>query len=86
MNDIRVSSIKEVDLSDLKFPQVAVFSKPDDYPDKEVARVFDDGEPTNTVILSDDLEALKKDIFDNTNFLFFSRGQDDVPALIGVFL
>ena len=36
-----IKSIRDVDLSIFQFPQVAVYNKPEDYPDKSVARVFD---------------------------------------------
>lgn len=54
-----IKSIRDVDLSIFQFPQVAVYNKPEDYPDKAVARVFDNGEPTNIVIIADNPEDLR---------------------------
>lgn len=85
-HNVEFKSIREVDLSALELPQVAVFSKPEDYPDKEVARVFDNAQPTNMVIVSNDLKNLVKDIRENTSLQWFWRGKDDVEALVGVFL
>lgn len=54
-----IKSIRDVDLSIFQFPQVAVYNKPEDYPDKAVARVFDNGEPTNIVIIADNPEDIR---------------------------
>lgn len=81
-----VKSIKEVDLSLLQIPQVAVYNRPEDYPDKAVARVFDNGKPTNIIMLADDPNDLRWDIRKYTNLVWFLRGKEDVPALVGVYL
>lgn len=86
MHNVEVKSIRDVDLSVLQLPQVAVYNKPDDYPDKAVARVFDNGKPTNIIMLADDPNDLRWDIRKYTNLGWFPRGKEDVPALIGVYL
>lgn len=85
-HNVVFNSIKEIDLSKLEFPQVAVFSKPEEFPDKEVARVFDNAKATNMIIVSNDLTELVKDIRDNTTLKWFWRGKEDAPTLVGVFL
>lgn len=80
-----LNSIREVDLSVLKFPQVAVYNKPEDYPDKAVARVFDNGQPTNVAMVADAPETLKEDISKYTNLVWCPRGKEDVLSLVGVF-
>ena len=86
MHNVEVKSIRDVDLSVLQLPQVAVYNKPDDYPDKAVARVFDNGKPTNIIMLADDPNDLRWDIRKYTNLVWFPRGKEDVPALVGVYL
>ena len=86
MHNVEVKSIRDVDLSVLQLPQVAVYNKPDDYPDKAVARVFDNGKPTNIIMLADDPNDLRWDIRKHTNLDWFPRGKEDVPALVGVYL
>ena len=86
MHNVEVKSIRDVDLSVLQIPQVAVYNKPDDYPDKAVARVFDNGKPTNIIMLADDPNDLRWDIRKHTNLVWFPRGKEDVPALVGVYL
>lgn len=86
MHNVEVKSIRDVDLSVLQLPQVAVYNKPDDYPDKAVARVFDNGKPTNIIMLADDPNDLRWDIRKHTNLVWFPRGKEDVPALVGVYL
>ena len=86
MYNVVVKSIREVDLSFFQFPQVAVFYKPSDYPDKAVARVFDNGKATNIVMVADTPEVLRKDIRENTSLMWFKRGEEDDKALVGVYL
>lgn len=81
-----IKSIRDVDLSIFQFPQVAVFNKPEDYPDKAVARVFDNGQPTNIIMLANNPEELRRDIRKHTNLVWFPRGKEDVLALVGVYL
>ncbi len=57
MKDKRAESIGEVDLSELKFPIIAIYRHPADYPNKYVARVFDITRPTDTVVVKDSLQA-----------------------------
>ena len=86
MYNVEVKSIKDVDLSVLQFPQVAVFNRPEDYPDKAVARVFDNGQPTNIIMLANDPNDLRWDIRKNTKLGWCPIGKDDVPSLVGVYL
>lgn len=81
-----IKSIRDVDLSIFQFPQVEIYNKPEDYPDKSVARVFDGGQPTNDAMVADDPETLRADIRKYTNLVWFPRGKEDVPELVGVYL
>lgn len=84
--EVKINSIREVDLSVLQLPQVAVFNKPADYPDKAVARVFDNGQPTNIVMVADDPNDLRWDIRKYTNLVWFPRGKDDHETVVGVYM
>lgn len=81
-----IKSIRDVDLSIFQFPQVAVFDKPEDYPDKAVARIFDNGQPTNVIMVADDPNDLRWNIRKYTNLVWCPRGKDDVLSLLGVYL
>lgn len=81
-----IKSIRDVDLSIFQFPQVAVFNKPEDYPDKAVARIFDNGQPTNVITVADDPNDLRWNIRKYTNLVWCPRGKDDVLSLLGVYL
>lgn len=50
MKTTEVKSFADVDTSELKQPIICVFNKPDDYPDKYVARLFEGTAPTNIII------------------------------------
>ena len=41
MQEKRVESIKEVDFSGLKVPFIAVYQRPEDFPEKCVARIYE---------------------------------------------
>lgn len=84
--EVKINSIREVDLSVLQLPQVAVFNKPVDYPGKAVARVFDNGQPTNIVMVADDPNDLRWDIRKHTNLVWFPRGKDDHETVVGVYM
>lgn len=86
MYNVEVGSINEVDLSVLEFPQVAVYNRPEDFPHHAVARVFDNGKPTNMIVKAENPELLKKDIRENTSLVWFPREKEDVRSLVGVYL
>lgn len=81
-----VDSIKNVDLSDLKFPTIAIYEHPRDYPEYYVAIVFDMDKPTDTIILKDTLAAVQEDIKNHTTMIFFSRGAEDDKCVVGVWM
>lgn len=86
MTDKVMKSIKEVDLTGLKIPVVAVHISPGDYPGKNVARVFDITVPTNVVVIKETIGELMEDIRSNTNLTFMPRGAEDEESLVGVWL
>ena len=86
MQEKRVNSISEVDMSGLFMPLIAVYEHPEDYPDKYVARVFDVDRPTDTVVIKDSLLEIQRDIGENTSRIFAPRGAEDVRSLVGVWI
>lgn len=84
--DKRVDSIKEVNLNDYEMPMIVVYDHPKDYPDNYVARVFDVGNPTNAVIVKDDVDEIQQDIRENTDMIFFPRDAKDAPHIVGVWM
>ena len=84
-HNVKFSSIAEIDLSKLERPQVAVFNDLKEYLEKAVAKIMDNGQKTNMIIISDNLTSLCKDIRQHTNLTFGWRGKDDVPELVGAF-
>lgn len=81
-----IKSIRDVDLSIFQFPQVAVYNKPEDYPDKAVARIFDNGKPTNVIMVADDPSDLRWNIRKYTNLVWCPRGKEDDLSLLGVYM
>lgn len=62
MKTTEVKSFTEIDTSELKQPIICVFNKPDDYPDKYVARLFEGTAPTNIIITRNTVEEIREDI------------------------
>lgn len=85
-HNVVFNSIREVDLSIFQFQQVAVYNRPEDYPDKAVARIFDNGCPTNVVMIADDPNDIRWDIRKHTRLGWCPRGKEDVLSLVGVYL
>lgn len=85
MYDVKIKSIKEVNLNAFEFPQVAVYHCPDDYPKRSVGRIFDKGKPTNVVIVATDITDLLNDVMEHTNLSWYARGEEDERAVVGVF-
>lgn len=83
--DIEVTSMKEVDFSGLKFPQIVLYRNPDDDPEVCVARVFDNGCPTNVMMRRETIWELQYDINIHTNMVFVSRCKEDLPAIAGMY-
>lgn len=86
MKEKRVGSIKNVDLSGLRFPVIAVYESPADFKGKCVARVFDMDKPTDTIIVKDTAEEINEDIGRNTHMAYMERDPNDVPSLVGMWM
>ncbi len=86
MQEKRVASIKEVDLSDLYMPTIVVYDNPADFTGKCVARIFDLNKPTDTVIVKNTLDEIYEDIHKNTNMAYMIRDPNDPPSLVGVWI
>lgn len=86
MYDVKIKSIKNVNLNAFEMPQVAVFHCPEDYPRRTVGRIFDCGQPTNVVIVVRDITDLMNDVMEHTNMTWFARGDEDERAVVGVFM
>lgn len=84
--DKRVDSIKEVNLNDYEMPMIVVYDHHEEYPEAYSARVFENGEPTETVIVKDDVDEIQQDIRENTDMMFFPRSLEDKPYIVGVWM
>lgn len=83
---VEIKTMRGFDLSIFEFPQVAVFNKPEDYPNNAVARIYDNGQPTNVIMLGNNPNDIRWDIRKYTNLVWVPRGKDDVTELVGVYL
>ena len=86
MQEKRVESIKEVDFSGLKVPFIAVYQRPEDFPEKCVARIYELDKPTDTIIVKDTLKEIEIDIQENTGMVFMPRKAEDVRSVVGVWM
>ena len=62
MNENIINSMAEADMKELRVPLIAVYEHPDGYPEKCVARIYDMGEPTDTVMVMDSVDEIREDI------------------------
>ena len=81
-----VRSIKEVDMSDIYIPVIAVYENPEDYPGMCVARIFDMNRPTDTVIVRKTVKEINRDINRDIKrhkgMIKVARTKNDVPSLV----
>lgn len=81
-----ITSVKELDTSNLKVPVIVVYEHPNDYPEYYVARVFNVDKPTDTIMLKKNLSEIQDDIKENMNMVFFLRGAEDDPCIVGAWM
>lgn len=60
VKDVQIDTFDNVDFRELKAPIIVVYEHPKDYPNCYVARVWDCEKPTNVIVLSDDLEGIRR--------------------------
>lgn len=83
MKTTEVKSFTEIDTSELKQPIIYVFNKPDDYPDKYVARLFEGTAPTNIIITRNTVEEIREDITRRfPAMLPFARSKEDHKSVV----
>ena len=83
MNTKEVRSFAEVETNELKQPIICVYEKPEDYPDKCVARIFDGTKPTNIIITRKTVREIRDDIIAYfPNMLPFSRSKEDHKSVV----
>ena len=80
VNNKIIHSFREVDLSAIAIPSIAIYKHPRDIPDKYVARVYACSSPTNVIMLADSAEGVCKPC------LWFDRMQGDPKNLVGVYI
>lgn len=83
MKTKEVKSFSEVDISGLKQPIICIFRKPEDCPDKCVARIFDGVRPTNIVIIRDTVDEIARDISMSFPYMLpFARCKGDHKSVV----
>lgn len=83
MKTTEVKSFTEIDTSELKQPIICVLNKPDDYPDKYVARLFEGTAPTNIIITRNTVEEIREDITRRfPAMLPFARSKEDHKSVV----
>lgn len=78
-----IQSFAEVNLTEWRFPVIAIYDRPSDYPKKYVARIFDSDKPTNIILLGDSLSKIREDIkFNLPQMVRLPRAGNDVGSLV----
>ncbi len=65
-------------------PMIVVYERPDDYPDRFVARLWDAKEPTRLVALADTLEGIRETI--PQGMVAIQRGRADEPCIVELWI
>ena len=67
VNNKIIHSFREMDLSAIAIPSIAIYKHPRDIPDKYVARVYACSSSTNIIMLADSAEELRKTLKEYAN-------------------
>jgi len=79
---IELNSFQEADISNLKVPIICIYSKPNDYKNKIIARMFDLEEPLNIIIVRYTIEEIREDIIKTfPNMVRFDRAVNDTKSI-----
>lgn len=79
-DDILITDFSQVEVSLMKMPFIVIYYHPKDYSESYVARLFDVNKPTNIVIISEDLEALRKKV--PQGMVKFKREKEDDEKIL----
>jgi hypothetical protein len=60
--DKKVENFYSVDYSYIDFPLITIYKNTTDYPNCYVARLWDTNKPTNVIMVSKDIETIRKNI------------------------
>lgn len=84
--DVVLKNFSEIDMQKVAFiPIIAIYKHPTDYPEKYVARIWDIlKEPTQYIVISDNIEDLRQSIPPGMNRLM-PFAQDD-PVIVETWL
>lgn len=77
-----VNTLKEVDFKGLNMPMVVVYERPEDFPCKYVARVFELEKPTNVMIVRDTLHECREDITAAGFLVCMERSKGDKKSIV----
>lgn len=77
-----IKTLKDIDFTSLKLPAVAIYDSPSDYPGKIVARLWDKGEPTETILIKDNIDDMREDINQAGLTCHIPRGKSDDPCIV----
>ncbi len=78
-----IQSFAEVNLTGLKFPAIAIYDRPLDFPDGYVARIFDSDKATNVILLNNNLSHIREEIkFNFPQMVRLPRAKNDVSCLV----
>lgn len=85
MRDKQVENITQISLNKIRFPIIAVYKNPLDYPGKVVARVFDLNIPTEIMLLKETVEEMQQEI-KKTGLVFPPRKPKEYQTLVGTWI
>jgi len=78
--DVIITDFNQINTRLMKMPFIVIYEHPKDYSESYVARVFDIDKPTNIVIISENLEELRKKI--PAGMVKFKREKEDDENIV----
>lgn len=85
MRNKQVKHISQMDFSGIIAPIIAVYKNPMDFPGKIVAKAFETGALTQTIMTRKSLKEMQKEL-KKTGLVFHKRTPHDHPSLVGIWI
>ena len=86
--DAILTSLKQVDFSRYKLPACVIYNDTtNDYPGKFLVRVYEEGKPTNIIVVKSTLQEICDDTREYfPGVTFIPAAAEDDPVIIGVYM
>lgn len=79
----KINTFADIQIREVPFPVIVIYSNPSDYPGYFVARVWNLDRPTEILIIKKDVHEIREDIKRNIpTMVRLTRAQSDDPCIV----